>query len=245
MSSTIDLSFITDEKVALKFQNIFSSSVRHWDIKAIDKNSIFICCLKYIARYQVDNPETFQQIKEYILNLLLSNKLKLDEILQTLFKLLNEKVVFKLKKLTCNRKIYAFNISWMSQKNDLLTIKLFYHVYNKDVISISRCIEEIEENDEKWSLNSRELKQILKEEKERNSGDCPICYSTVEKKKLFCGHSICQTCISNIIDNCCPFCRESIQTLDGFKIKKKIINCEVWVQPEEVIDFLPLINNLK
>ncbi len=243
--NSINLDFISDETTKNSVNDVLSSSLKYWDISIICKDSLFVCCLKYIARYQSDNPDIHQKLKEYTLNLLLNNKVKFNEIISSLNRLLSEKLVNKLKEVSSSREVNAFYVSWHIQKNDLLSFSLFYEIYFKNTSSIQRLVEEIKENDEKWEHFSGELKSVLKLEKERNSGDCPICYTNVVKKKLFCGHSICQTCISNIVDNCCPFCRKKIQTVDSFKIDKIRIMCDVWLQPEEIINFLPLYNNLK
>ena len=241
----VDLTFIPNEKIRDEILNVLSSSFKYWNISTVDKNVLYICILKYIARYQLDDPELYQKLNQYVLNLLLNDKLKFDEIFSMLFKSLNNKLARKISSLNSSRKTNAFNASWHSQKNDYLTVKLFYHIHQKNISSTTKCIEEIEENDEKWRFYTKEIKLQLQAETERNSGDCPICYTNVRKTKLFCGHSICKSCISQIVDECCPFCREKIKTADSFKIVKKNISSEVWVQPEEVIDFFPLFNNLK
>lgn len=58
--------------------------------------------------------------------------------------------------------------------------------------------------------------------------ECPVCYENCNLKLKNCGHTLCRTCCSKILDKCptksyfyCPYCRE-LYVLKEYKILKNI-----------------------
>ena len=58
--------------------------------------------------------------------------------------------------------------------------------------------------------------------------ECPVCYENCNSKLKNCGHTLCRTCCSKILDKCptksyfyCPYCRE-LYVLKEYKILKNI-----------------------
>ena len=61
--------------------------------------------------------------------------------------------------------------------------------------------------------------------------ECPICQTRTRLKLLFCGHTMCETCMSNVSSNQCPFCRDGHPC--GF-----VRNPETLSPPKNLDDFL-------
>lgn len=58
--------------------------------------------------------------------------------------------------------------------------------------------------------------------------ECPVCYEKCNFKLKNCGHTLCRSCCSKILDKCptksyfhCPYCRE-LYILKEYKIVKKM-----------------------
>lgn len=65
-------------------------------------------------------------------------------------------------------------------------------------------------------------------ENTEDENECPVCYENCNLKLKNCGHTLCRTCCSKILDKCptksyfnCPYCRE-LYVLKEYKISKNI-----------------------